>query len=889
MKGLIKVLALMFLGTVFAATGYAQTVKGTVSDTTGKAISYAAVSLKNGSASIVAYTTTDNKGSFVLQVPSGTAVNGLTVEVNSMGYKKQSQPVTNLTSPVNFKLSASPNMLQEVTVSGRPRLKTSGDTISYKVSEFSNSNDRVIGDVLKKMPGLAVATDGTISYNGKAISNLYINGDNLLDDKYNIGTNSIPNGVVDDVQVIENNQPVKMLQNKVLSNDVALNLTINKDAKMQLVGREGLGGGLPGNYDLDLNTMMFKDRYKAINYLQANNTGSDVLNNLVSHNIPEASQRTDNNKPGSLLSFGSVNNPNIARSRYLFNQGSVLNFNNLLNFKKGQQLRMSLSYLRDRQLQNFSQQTRIFLPNDTINYVEAQQNKLRPDMLQSRITFNVNKEHYFLNNAFAANYSHRSSFSSLNTSPAAMSQNYKDNSVDFSNEFNILKPLRSGNILELYSYLNHISKPETRIIEPGNNAALLNNGNPYAQLIQSANVPTWFTNNYLSFKFPKGAITQSYKAGFSIQSQELNSVLNMVQLNSTISAPDSAMNQLNWMKRKLYTEAAYDLPGTIWQVTLTLPLSLQQIHYSDNLYETDKTLKGLYFSPQLRVKYQVGKENYFTFNYNYRNNVGDIQSIYPGRVLTDYRTLYANNADLAENKTQRASFGFSFRKAITLLFFNLNTSYSRTDANTIASSIINNNILQRIALPLQNSADTWSLGSYISKYSFKLRTTLSAGANWQISNSNQIQNSILLPYQTVSKMFNAGVETKLSRQITLSYKGNMSLINSKSSAAAAPGYQIKQLVQQAVLNYNPVTDLSLKLSGENYLTKQPRANDLNYSFADASVKYGFKKIKADLELNVNNLLNVKNYNTLNLSANTFTSGAFALPGRIALVKLTFNI
>jgi hypothetical protein len=886
MKRLLKVLVLL-LCSVSAVAGYAQTVKGIISDTTGKAVSYASVSLKNGSASIVAYTSTDSKGNFVLQVPAGTAVNDLTVEVNSMGFQKQSKPVSNFSSPLNFVLAVSPNLLQEVTVNGRPHLKTSGDTISYKVSEFSGKNDRLIGDVLKKMPGIAVAADGTISYNGKAISSMYIDGDNLLDDKYNIGTNSIPNGVVDDVQVIENNQPVKMLQNKVLGDDVALNLTIKKNAKLQLVGREGVAGGLPGNYDVDLNAMMFKAKYKAINYLQANNTGSDVQNNLVSHNMMEG-QRTDNNKPTSLLSFGSVNNPNIARSRYLFNKGGIVNFNNLLNFKKGQQLRMSLSYLHDSQRQNFSQNTQIFLPNDTVNYTETQQNKFRPDLLQSRVTWNVNKQNYFLNNVLIVNYSHRSNLSLLNTSPASLNQSYTDNSADFSNEFNILKPLKSGNIMELYSYLNHISSPETRIIEPGNNAALLNNGNPYAQLLQTVNIPSWFTNNYLSYKIPKGSITQSYKAGFSIQSQELNSVLNTVQLNSTISSPDSAMNQLNWMRRKLYAEAAYDLPGTIWKVTLTLPLSLQQIHYSDNLYATDKSLKGLYFSPQLRVKYQVGKENSLNFSYNYRNNVGDIQSIYPGRILTDYRTLYANNADLAENKVQRASLGFSFRKAITLLFFNVNASYSRTSANNIASSIITNNILQRIALPLQNSADTWSLGTYASKYSFKLRSTFSAGADWQISNSNQIQNKILLPYQTVSKMFNAGAETKISTQISLSYKGTISMINSRSSVAA-PGYHIKQLVQQGAISYNPIDDLSFKLSGDNYLTQQPQANDLNYSFVDASMKYRFKKMKTDLELNIYNLLNVKNYNILNLSANTFTSGAFALPGRIALVKLTFNI
>jgi len=135
----------------------------------------------------------------------------------------------------------------------RPFLRTTGDTLSYKVSDFSNPQDRVIGDVIKKLPGIDVAKDGKISYNGKAISNLYIGGDNLLDDKYNIATNNIPNGVVDQVQVLQNNQPIKMLRDKVVSDDVALNLTIKKDARLQTVGQETVGAGLPGSYYADLN------------------------------------------------------------------------------------------------------------------------------------------------------------------------------------------------------------------------------------------------------------------------------------------------------------------------------------------------------------------------------------------------------------------------------------------------------------------------------------------------------------------------------------------------------------------------------------------------------------------------------------------------------------
>ena len=277
---------LLLCGLLWSALCFAQgNIRGTVKDSTGKAVPFATVNLKNkASNAIVAYTTTANDGTYSLTLPQGQNPDSLAVEVRSMGYKNQVKSITG-TMPVDFVLQASVNQLQAVVVkSSRPVLRVNGDTLSYKVSDFSNPQDRTIGEVIKKLPGITVAADGTISYNNKPISTVYIGGDNLLDDKYNIATNTIPQGVVDKVQVIQNDQPIKALQNKVMSDDVALNLTIKKGAKLQLVGQESIGAGLPGNYDAELNAMMFKDKYKAINYLNGNNTGYDLQQDLLSHN-----------------------------------------------------------------------------------------------------------------------------------------------------------------------------------------------------------------------------------------------------------------------------------------------------------------------------------------------------------------------------------------------------------------------------------------------------------------------------------------------------------------------------------------------------------------------------------------------------------------------------
>ncbi|MFD0763626.1 carboxypeptidase regulatory-like domain-containing protein [Mucilaginibacter lutimaris] len=873
-----------------SAIAFSQVVKGTVTDSLGKVISYASVNLKSGDNLIIAYTSTDDKGNFTLQIPAGADKNGLKLEVNCVGFARQAKAVSGANAVYNFKLSQAINQLQTVTIKDKnPRLRVHGDTTDYKVSEFSSPQDRVIGDVIKKLPGIDVAKDGKISYNGKAISGVYIGGDNLLDDKYNIATNTIPQGVVDKVQVMENHQPVKMLRDKVVSEDVALNLTIKKDAKLQLVGQETVGAGLPDKYYADLNAMMFKDKYKAINYIKANNTSNDVAGDLVSHNLSGYLSRLDNDKPGTVLSLGTAGDPDLPRNRYLFNQSALLNLNNLVKLKKDVQLKANLSYLYDNQKQNYSRFSEYYLPTDTIRYAEVQNNRRRPDILHSQLTVNVNRDKYYLNNSFIADYSRNTGYSALNTNGTPVNQVFKDNLMDLSNEFSLMKTSKSNKIFEFYSYLNRSTEPENRVIEPNLNPEIFNNGVAYKQLTQTVDIPTWFTNNYVGFKIPGNYFTQSYKAGFSLQSQKLKSELSLTQSNNSINAvSDSSVNNLNWQRRKAYAEAGFDIPGDKLKLNATLPLNLQQISYKDSYYSLDKSLTRLYFNPRVSVKYQTSVENYISLAYNFRNDIGNIQDVYNGYILKNYRSLYANNADLAERKTQNAMLGFNYRKAITLFFFSVNAGYTHMNANNIASSILTNNIQQRIVLPFDNNIDSWTGNAYISKYSFGLRTTFSAGVSVQTTKLNQIQNNIILPYNTVSTTYSIGADTKVSDKVNFSYEANYDQITSNSSAVATKS-KFERLIQQGSVNYAPLSNLFFSASADHYYTHQQQANDLKYIFADASMRYKFNKLKLDVELSAQNLFNTKTYSALFLSANTFTNSSYTIPGRFLLAKVMFNL
>lgn len=61
------------------------------------------------------------------------------------------------------------------------KIREAGDTLIYTVSAFADVQDKTIGDVLQKMPGIDVSATGKISYNGVSINKFYIEGRDLLE------------------------------------------------------------------------------------------------------------------------------------------------------------------------------------------------------------------------------------------------------------------------------------------------------------------------------------------------------------------------------------------------------------------------------------------------------------------------------------------------------------------------------------------------------------------------------------------------------------------------------------------------------------------------------------------------------------------------------------
>lgn len=876
-------IALLFLG-LGSSSAYAQKqIKGKVKDTKGAPLVSVNVNLKDKEGNILSFTRTDEKGNFTLSLNDD--LKDLAIEATTIGYVKKSISIADLAKAYELTMTESETNLQTVVVKNRPSLVLNGDTLNYKTSDFADKQDRSIGDVLRKMPGIEVSEDGKVSYNGKAISALYQDGVNILDDKYSLATKAIPHGAVDKVQVIEKDQPIKMLRKNNMSDDVALNLVFKDEAKLKMLGDARVGLGTPDRFDGNLNAMMFKKKLKFINNITGNNIGIDPgmdVNSFFGGN-------TDNNKPSAFLSAGAAGVPTLPQKRTLFNKAGLVNLNNVYKFSEDLQVKANISYLYDQRDQQYSKFSATYLSGDTITYNELQQNGINPQKLQTKLNVLANTDNYYFNNNFTANYIPTNTVSDVITNGISANQSLNQKTFDISNELNYRKKLKSEHTFNFYSMINRTTQPEVLSIYPGLNANILNNGNAYAGLTQHIKLPTWYANNYTAFAFVGSKFVQTYRVGFNIQHQQLNSELYRVNNDlSTEIVSANMTNDLEWLKTKSYVDATFEYNSGKFKTGLSLPVSYNTISYEDSEKGLDKRLNKLFVNPSLNVRYQTGIENYIQANYRYGNDLGGIDDVYRGTILKNYRSLFANDAPISERKSQNVGASFNFRKAMQMFFFNLSANYSTTTSNTISSYNLTNNIQQRVVILLPNDMESLAFSANTSKYLFNLRSTVNAGASFSQTTFEQLQNNELLPFTAQTFAYKAGIDSKISNFMNWSYNATYSISKNRTTNVNAIKNNNQQLRQQSSITATAFKSVFMTLSAEHIFTHQTTQPDLSYLFADFNVRYKLQKLKTDLEFGVTNLANIKKFEANYLSANSFSSGTYYIPGRVAMLKATFT-
>ena len=175
-----------------------------IEENTSNPVQFATVSLTHaGSTKAYKYALTDDKGAATItKVNKGAFV----IKAEIMGYKNYEQQII-VDKDVDLgdiKMADDAVALDAAKVSavGNPII-IKKDTIEYNASSFKTSDNDMLENLLKKLPGVEVGTDGSITANGETIKKITIDGKTFFLDDPQLASKNIPAKIVDKIKVVE--------------------------------------------------------------------------------------------------------------------------------------------------------------------------------------------------------------------------------------------------------------------------------------------------------------------------------------------------------------------------------------------------------------------------------------------------------------------------------------------------------------------------------------------------------------------------------------------------------------------------------------------------------------------------------------------------------------
>ena len=850
---------------------------GTVKDEANKNLSGATLTIsKDSVSSILAYAISKSDGSFKIRIDN--APEKLFIKASYIGLTTFKKILERKSQELEIQLRPSSEELKEVVVKSEI-IQRRGDTLSFSVEAFKDKNDRVIADVLRKMPGVTIKPGGQIYYQGKPIQKYYIEGLDLLEGRYSLANENLAADDVSKVEILENHQPIRVLDSLEFSERASLNIKLKNDVTLSGTAKLGLGA-TPLLWEANVTPMLFNKKRQFIASYQSNNTGKNVANQVRDFSFNPGGSTYDIAKT-DWVSLLNPATPPFSQDRWLDNNVHLASANGIQRLKSDLDLKLNLSYLNDYQQQQGSTQTTLYTPQDTVSISEVLDNRLFIKNVQGKATLEQNTKKNYLKNQLEFNTYRNTERGMLQRTDAAIAQHLSTPFYGFKNNFDLYKTF--GKQLVRFSSNTGFSESDQFLrVRPGQFEDFLNAGNPYAESLQNITSKKLYTDNSAGMTKMLGKFTTTLKLGVALQKESLTS--DLVLDDSDTPLGNAFQNDTDFKTSEVYLKQSWRFKNTseTWNIRLGVPVAFKAFDLEGS---NAQALDAFVFEPSVYIQHKLAAKWELSISGNLDYNFGRLERLYPGFILTNYRNLQRYNAPILEQVTQNYSTSLNYRNPIKRLFAKASYSYGKTKNNLLFGSQIDPNgtsILE--AVVRDNYANSHRFNVEASKYLSRLNTSLKLNASYSISEREQLLNATLVKNENTNFNLNGSLESELSAWLSLTYSGSLMFYNSKLNNSELQQLNTQQ--HNAEVFFYPWENQYFSLGGEYFKNSLTEANR-NY-FLNLSYQYTFTKRKIDLKLSWNNMLNTENF--INASSSEFyiIQTRYVLRPSQVLASVSFN-
>lgn len=271
---------ILFTISVNAKAQNTLSIRGIVKNADGNIMPNASILLYYKGEKDTLKTVSNEKGVFTFQRVSPKKV---TLSISYIGYRNFTNSYDLSKSSGEFDindivLNPGDNMLQEITLESN-KVQIKEDTVSYVVdSTMYRKNDNV-EEVLKKLPGVQVDKDGTVTAQGKQVTKVKVNGKEFFGGDVTTATRELNADMVDRIQIIDDYGDQSAFTGiKDGDPSKTLNIQLKKDKNKGYFGTVTAGAGTEQRYLGSVSVNKFNNNQQISLIGNINNTNASTFN-----------------------------------------------------------------------------------------------------------------------------------------------------------------------------------------------------------------------------------------------------------------------------------------------------------------------------------------------------------------------------------------------------------------------------------------------------------------------------------------------------------------------------------------------------------------------------------------------------------------------------------
>lgn len=865
---------------------FSQEIKGKITDIDENPIQSITVTIKSSinDSIILEYATSDEFGNYKLNITSD--LDSFFIEFRALSYLSKTIEILDFTKKnkpyiLNVSLETNITSLKEVTVNSSKNraIQVKKDTVIFDPNKFKDGTERVVEDLIKKLPGMKVEENGRISFKGNPVENILLDGDDLFDKNYTIGSKNIDVDMIDKLAAIENYIENPLLHGIEKSKAVAINLILKK-GKTDFSNNTSIGLGIENKQDINTNTIGISKTLKSFSTLSYNNIGkeSSPYDYFSSNNISLEDIKEQEFKLPKIIEDGDFTTQ-MSDEKSRINNNLFTSINAIYNLTNNFGVRINFNYKKDKLIRNLLSQTTY--KSNLLDIIQSEDLVKKPEIINLNLKLN-----YKISVNSLLEYKIKIEDGTINTNNIIVLNDIAQESKIFSNEkqfkqiLNYTKRLNKDNAFVSNLIFNTSKFSQNLNISPDLRLGI---SEPLSN--QSVNLKKTYFSFKAIFLRNRNNLNLKLGAGYTFVKNEMSSSLINENINSNFSISDNDLiiqNSLPWLEGSL----VFRKENWSFNTNLRINYLNEKIeNIINNNYSKD--IQRLLVLPNISIYYYVNKQSNINLYSGYDEKNIDIEYLYGNTIFTSNRSAIRNNIELETLKSYIAKISYNHNDFFNLLQFNVSVNYLRNKNNFFSKVTFNNLFFESNRNLSDLNFDNTFLNLSFDKYINYIKSNVKLVGSFSINSyKNEVDNSQIRDNISYNGFYGLNLKTGFLKKIN--FENNLQIRTSSFKTDNFKTFNNLSIQNTFKIYVKPTNRLRFVTSFDYYL---PNNKDLknNFIFFDNSIYFSSKNGSLNYTITSRNFIAKQNtFSKIDFSDYSRTITSYGLLDPYIMLSVDFK-